>query len=98
MKARKKAGLGFKATIAPNTTSSLATAAPSTGIWSEGRRGRVHGIGEALGVHVAEADCHEQGTLPSFGFATGTTVHTFLVSYSSRVVVAGLSDLCIWYG
>ena len=28
------------------------------------------GIGEALGVRVAEADCHEQGTLPSLGVAT----------------------------
>ena len=30
---------------------------------------------------------------PPLGFATGTTVHTFLVSYSSRVVVAVPSDL-----
>eukprot|EP00964_Phaeocystis_antarctica_P092670 scaffold59639_cov69-Phaeocystis_antarctica.AAC.1 len=28
------------------------------------------GIREALGVRVAEADCHEQGTLPSLGVAT----------------------------
>ena len=58
-------------------------------MWVEGKGG----IGEALGVRVAEADCHEQGTLPSLGVATGTTVHTFLVSYSSRVVVTVLSDL-----
>ena len=44
-------------------------------------------------MRVTEADCHEQGTWPSLGFAIGTTVHTFLVSYYFRVVVAVLSDL-----
>ena len=59
--------------------------------WVEGKGG----IGEALGVRVAEADCHEQGTLPSLGLLpyNSTLLHTFLVSYSSQVVVAVLSDL-----
>ena len=46
-------------------------------------------------MRVAEADCHEQGTLPSLGLLpyNSTLLHTFLVSYSSQVVVAVLSDL-----
>eukprot|EP00964_Phaeocystis_antarctica_P163610 scaffold140075_cov247-Phaeocystis_antarctica.AAC.1 len=53
----------------PQTPQAAFTAAPSTQVWSEDR-GEGWDIGKALGVRVAEADCHEQGTLPSLGVAT----------------------------
>ena len=50
------------------------------------------GIGKALGVRMAEADWHCHGSkarcrLRVMLYRYNTTVHTFLVSYSSRVVV-----------
>ena len=67
--ARKKAELGSEAIIAPNTTSSFRRrrAELTHGLCVDGK-GRKGGIGKALGVRMAEADCL-WSTLPSLGFA-----------------------------
>ena len=66
--ARKKAGLGSEAIIAPNTTSSFRRrrAEHMCGLWVDGKGiGRVWDRGSPVGVRVAEADCHE--TKAAFG-------------------------------
>ena len=97
--AKTKEGLGSEQDQSPppSCTSGLTAAAPSTRMGC-GYRERVGDGGSPhRGVRVAERQIvmSNQSTLAIavFGFATVQhTVHTFLVSYSSRVV-AVVSDL-----
>ena len=68
--------MGFKAKIAPNTTSSFRRRRADTyGLWVEGK-GRKGGIGEALGVRAWPRQIAMRARhVAVFGFCyTGTTV------------------------